>query len=321
MLRTDGDPQEAARTARPPRSDCAHCGLPVPPALVREADPLQFCCEGCRTVWDVLHGEGLERYYDLREASGGQGVPARVTGRRYDEFDDPAFADLYARVLPGGLLECDLYLEGVHCAACVWLVERIPRMVDGAAEVRLDVGRSRARVIWDPSRTRLSLVARQLDRLGYPAHPFHGVETEALARREDRDLLIRLGVAGAVAGNVMLIAVALYGGAFSGIDPGLAQFFRWVSLVLAIPSVTWCAAVFHRGALGALRARTLHMDVPISLGILAGSGWGTVNTVLGRGEIYFDSVTTLVFLLLVGRWLLRRQQRAAAGAAELVHAL
>ncbi|GAB4370292.1 MAG: heavy metal translocating P-type ATPase metal-binding domain-containing protein [Acidobacteriota bacterium] len=314
MLPADRDAEQTA-------AGCAHCGLPVPAGLIRAGEPRQFCCEGCRTVWGILHDEGLARWYALREASGAEPRPARVSGRSYEEFDDPAFAELHVRAAPGGLLTCELYLEGVHCAACVWLVERLPRLVDGAVAVRLDVGRARARVTWDPTRTRLSAIARQLDRLGYPAHPFLGAEVEARARREDRGLLVRVGVAGAVAGNVMLIAVALYGGMFSGIDPALETFFRWASLVLTVPAVTWCASVFHRGALGALRARTLHMDVPVSLGIAAGFGWGAVNTVAGRGEIYFDSVTTLVFLLLVGRWLLRRQQRAAAGAAELLHAL
>jgi Cu2+-exporting ATPase len=142
-----------------------------------------------------------------------------------------------------------------------------------------------------------------------------------MERREDRALLIRIAVAGAVAGNVMLLAFALYGGHFHGIEPGFRQLFRWASLVLSLPSVLWCAQVFYRGAWGALRTRSLHMDVPIAVGILAAVAWGVANTLRDRGEIYFDSVTVLIFFLLVGRFLQRRQQRRAARATELLFSL
>ncbi|MEX1310512.1 MAG: cation-translocating P-type ATPase, partial [Candidatus Sulfomarinibacteraceae bacterium] len=189
------------------------------------------------------------------------------------------------------------------------------------AECRLDVGRSLATVVWDPDHTPLSAIARFLDSIGYPPHPFHGVEARDMERREDRALLIRIAVAGAIAGNVMLIAFALYGGTFHGISAEFRSLFRWVSLALTLPSVLWCGQIFYRGAWGALRTRTLHMDVPISIGILAAFGWGMANTIRDRGEIYFDSVTVLIFFLLVGRWIQRRQQRRAARATELLFSL
>jgi len=142
-----------------------------------------------------------------------------------------------------------------------------------------------------------------------------------MERREDRALLIRIAVAGAIAGNVMLLAIALYGGYFHGISPGFRTLFRWVSLGLTLPSVLWCAQIFYRGAWGALKTRTLHMDVPISIGILAAFSWGVANTIRDHGEIYFDSVTVLIFFLLVGRWVQRRQQRRAARATELLFSL
>ncbi len=194
-------------------------------------------------------------------------------------------------------------------------------MVPGVVEARLDLGRSLARVTWDPAIARLSAVAGFFAAVGYPCHPSRGVDRTALQRRDERGLLIRLAAAGAIAGNVMLLAFALYGGAFQGPESSYGVFFRWVSLLLAAPSVAWCAAPFHRGAWGSLRARRLHMDVPISIGVLAGFLWGAFNTVRGAGEVYFDSVTVLVFLLLAGRFLQGRQQRAAARASELLLSL
>ena len=300
---------------------CDHCGLPVPAGLVEPEAEHQFCCSGCRVAYDVIHGAGLDGYYDLRERIDAPEQAAMGRGLSYEEFDDPTFAELYCRSRSDGLSVVELYLEGVHCAACVWLVEKVPLAVPGVAECRLDVGRSLATVVWDPGETRLSSIARFLDSIGYPPHPYHGVEAREMERREDRALLIRIAVAGAVAGNVMLIAFALYGGHFHGISPEFSTLFRWISLGLTLPSVLWCAQIFYRGAWGALRTRTLHMDVPIAIGILAAFGWGVANTVRGTGEIYFDSVTVLIFFLLVGRFVQRRQQRRAARATELLFSL
>ena len=298
---------------------CAHCGLPVPAGLIDAGAPRQFCCEGCRAVYAVIHEHGLERYYALRATPAP--APARPSERRFAELDDPGFAMRACRRAPDGLLTTELYLEGVHCSACVWLVERLPRLLPGVAEARLDLPRAQVLVRWDPAVVSLSAVARQLGALGYAPHPARGAAAQAVRRREDRAMLARIGLAGAVAGNVMAIAFALYGGMFDGMEPEFAAFFRWASLAIALPSVVWGGGVFFRGAWTALRARALGMDLPISLGLLAGFLHGAVNTVRGTGEVYFDSVTALIFLLLCGRFLLRRQQRAAGDAAELAASL
>ena len=314
-LRTDSAVQSPGATP------CSHCGLPVPPALVKPDEPHQFCCDGCRTVWAVLHDEGLEQYYTYRERAGAVGRRARTTGGAYDYFDDPAFIEANCRALPEGLMAIDLYLEGVHCSACLWLVERTTVLVPGVAAATLDLGRSVVHVVFDPTGTKLSELGQRLDSLGYPPHPHRGAQLRERRRREGRDLIARIAVAGAAAGNIMLVAAALYGGHFEGMQPEFVRFFRWVSLLVATPAVLWSGSVFFRGAWGALQTRTAHMDLPITIGILTGYAWGAFNTVRGSGEIYFDSVTALVFLLLVGRWLQRTQQRSAADAAELLTSL
>jgi len=314
----------AESAVAPPRAasaQCAHCGLVVPPGLVDEREPRQFCCHGCRAVYAVIHEYGLDRYYALRDSTDASPTPANPTGRSYGEFDDPGFQARACWRTAEGLAATELYLEGVHCAACVWLVERLPGLVPGVLEVRLDLPRSRALVRWDPGAVSLSAAARQLDALGYAPHPSRGLEARAVRRHEDRRMLARIGLAGAVAANVMAIAFALYGGAFHGMEPQYASLFRWASLVITVPSVIWGGGVFFRGAWAALRLRTLHMDLPISIGLLAGFLHGAVNTLRGAGDVYFDSVTALIFLLLAGRYVQRRQQRAAADSAELLAAL
>ena len=300
---------------------CAHCGLDVPPGLVDESTQRQFCCHGCRAVYAVIHEHGLDRYYAFRAEAEAAPAPASPTGRSYAELDDPGFQARACWTTSDGLAATELYLEGVHCAACVWLVERLPGLVPGVVEVRLDLPRSRALVRWEARAVTLSAVARKLDALGYRAHPSRGLEAQALRRREDRRMLARIGLAGAAAANVMAIAFALYGGTFHGMEPEYASLFRWASLAVTVPAMIWGGGVFFRGAWVALRARALHMDLPISVGLLAGFLHGAVNTMRGAGDVYFDSVTALIFLLLGGRYIQRRQQRVAADAVELLASL
>lgn len=299
---------------------CAHCGLDVPASLIVAAEPRQFCCSGCRTVYELLSGCGLDAYYRVRAAADG-GRPAQVSGRGYEEYDDPTFEALHARPLPGGLKKIELFLEGVHCGACIWLVERLARVAPQVIESRLDFRRALVRIIWNPAAGTLAGVARALDSLGYAPHPARDAEARALRRDEDRRLLVRIGVAGACAGNAMMLAFALYSGVFSGIEAQYEQLFRWLSMGLGVLALAWPGSLFFRGAWAALRTRTAHLDLPVAIGLAAGGLAGAINTVLGRGEIYFDSLAVLVFLLLVGRAIQRRQQRAAADSVELLYSL
>jgi len=309
---------EAAPPGAAPAPVCEHCGLPVPAGLVEAGASAQFCCSGCRTVFEIIHAQGFEAYYRMRDE-----LPRRPAGRAntsFEEFDDPAFVREHCSRRPDGLLATELYLEGIHCSACLWLIEKCLSRESGIAEAKLNFSRGRLHLLWRPTDRALSSIARKLAALGYVPHPARG-GTEEARRIEERRLLIRLGLAGAVAGNVMLMAFALYGGWLSGMAEDHRQLFRWMSLAVSLPSVLYAAAPFYRGAWNGLRRGVLHMDLPISLGIGAGFLGGLANTLRGTGEIYFDSVTALIFLLLVGRLLQLVQQRRATESSELLFAL
>ncbi|HEU0035838.1 MAG TPA: heavy metal translocating P-type ATPase [Kofleriaceae bacterium] len=290
---------------------CAHCGLPIPAG---RSD--RYCCTGCQIVHDAIAEHGLERFYELRDTA----APANTTGRSYSELDDPAFERVHVRHT-GELARVALYLEDLRCTACVWLVESSPRCLPGVVDVRLDLGRARADVTWDPSKIPLSTIARHFDRLGHIVHPYRGLDRDRQRRKEDRKLLVKLGVAGAASGNLMLLAICLYAGLFEGMAASDETLFRWASMLVAVPAITFSATPFFRTAVGALHAKRLHLDLPLSIGVVAGLVWGTVNTLRGAGEIYFDSLSMLVFLLLVARWIVLRHQRRASTAAELLLAL
>jgi Cu2+-exporting ATPase len=303
------------------RVACAHCDLPVPPALVDDSAGQQFCCHGCRTVYNLLHTHELDAYYRVRRAAApAEATPARTTAHDYTELDDETHLAQHATTLPSGLCQTTLLLEGVHCAACVWLVERLPRLNPAVAEARLDLRRARATITWDPA-TPLSAVATTLDRLGYPAHPPKPSSLNELRKKEDRAWLLRVGLAGALAGNTMLVAFALYGGHFGGMAADHLALFRWISALFGVISLAGPGRLFFRGAMAALRTRSVNLDVPIALALAIGGLWGLSNTIRGVGEIYFDSLTMLVFLLLVGRWLQHASTRRATDALDLLSTL
>jgi Cu2+-exporting ATPase len=297
---------------------CAHCGLVVPSGLVDPEAEHQFCCAGCEAVFKTLNSCGLEAYYRLREADDAALRPVKLSDDKFESFDSPSFHKLYVQQRPDGLSTADLALEGVSCAACVWLVERLPRIVQGVVEARLSLREATVRITWDPREVALSKVARSLSRIGYTPHPARDQLGREMHRRESRRRLIHLGVAGAIMGNTMLLALALYSGEFGHMEEQYRMFFRWLSAALGLLSLTWPGATFFRSAYTALRMRATNLDVPIALALAVGGAAGLANVVLNRGDIYFDSLTVLVFLLLVGRFIQYRQQRRADDAVGLL---
>ncbi len=295
---------------------CTHCGLPT--GGHDDANGPVFCCSACATAFALINAHGLGAYHRFSER---RGTAVQPSGRGFSDFDHEAFQQRYVTIDGDGQAHVELALEGVHCASCVWLIERVPLLVTGVARAELDVRQNRASVTWDPSAAALSEIARTLDALGYTPHPYRGGERAAMRRRDDRAMLIRIGVAGAIATNAMLAALAIYAGELNTMDAGSLTLFRWLSFGLTIPTLVWPGRVFFTSAWAALRARTVHMDVPIAFALGAATTRGAINTITGTGPIYFGGVCLLVFLLLVGRFLQARGQRAATDATEQLFAL
>ena len=301
---------------RPAPVACAHCGLAVPENLLRRDDPDQFCCAGCRQVFSLIQEWGCDQYYRLVEQQGGALEPARVTGRSFTDFDDQALQAEATDGLPGGRCRTRLYLEGVHCAACVWLVEKLPSAVPGVAEVRLNLGNSVAEVTWEPGATRLSTIGRALDRLGYTPHVHRAGRVQEARRSEDRAALVKLGVATACAMNLMFLHGALYAGEYSGMATAYESFFRWLSLGVSLPVLLFAARPFFLTAWAGLRNRVVHIDLPVALALAVTFSYSAWNTVRGSGPLYFDSLAMLVAALLGARQVQRAAQRSALERAD-----
>jgi P-type Cu2+ transporter len=242
--------QRTGSTFVRPELVCAHCGLPVPFDRSDSPEPERFCCDGCRSVYAVLQAAGLDDYYRHREASDQTRASPRLSHRKFQELDDSAFQAQHCRALEEGVSSVEFFLEGIHCSACVWLVERVSRVAPAVLEARFDLTRSVLQLTWRTAASSLSALARALDSLGYCPHPTSSTSLVEKQRKGDRALLLRLGIAGAAAGNVMLMALALYSGKFSGMTGEYLALFRWGSLLIATPTVFWTGNVFFRGGLG-----------------------------------------------------------------------
>jgi Cu2+-exporting ATPase len=305
---------------------CLHCGLSVPEYRRPFSQGHAFCCSGCETVYSIISEHNMGYYYQLQENSNGGGIPAAKPQetRELQWFDSPEFQELHVRLFEEfdrRIASIELFLEGVHCPACVWLLERLPEMNRGIRSIRVDLARSTAEICYFPDQITLSSVASTLTRFGYRPHPFRGRTHAALRKKVEHRLLSSLGIAGACAGNAMLVSVCLYSGTFGGEEDSYWHFFRWISFLITIPSILWSGRIFYKRAFAALSLGHVHLDVPISLGVISAFIGSSVNTIRGSGEIYFDSINAILFLLLISRFLQFRAQHKANEKAELLFSL
>jgi len=307
--------------------DCFHCGLPVPENssyfIEIKGKEQSMCCPGCQAVAKAIVDGGLTSFYEHRtEISPTARAALPDVLDQLTLYDKPELQKTFVSVDDKNIKQASLILEGIVCAACVWLNERHISALKGVVEFRVNYSTHRARVRWDDSQVKLSDILQAISAIGYLAHPFDAGRQEAVYKKERSTALKRLAVAGLGAVQVMMLAVALYAGDYSGMDAGLENFMRWVSLFIATPVVFYSAKSFFSSAWRDLKAHQLGMDVPVSLAIglaYAASCWATVNQ---SGQVYFDSVTMFTFFLLAGRFLeMGARQKAGQAAEELVKLL
>ncbi len=306
-------------------SCCYHCDQPVDAGtdLCVEIDGASrpMCCPGCKAVAEAIIAGGLADYYRQRSAT-----PAKPEAlvpdflREARVYDHPDAQRTFVRQLENGEREASLMLEGIECAACAWLNERSLRQLPGVKDAQVNFSTHRARVRWDPAVTRLSDILTAVKRIGYQAHPYDPARQETLLDDERKRLLRRLGLAGVLGMQVMMVAIVLYVGDWHGIQDNFRHLFRWLSLALTTPVLLYSGRPFLTGALRDLRNRRLGMDVPVSLGLSIAFIGSVYATVTGEGPVYYDSVVMFVFFLLLARYLELVARRHSARLSEaLVH--
>ena len=302
---------------------CYHCGLPIPdgvdlPVTVA-GEPRAMCCEGCRAVAEAIVANGLEAYYTSRDS-----LPESPREARPDILDSLALYDqaefqkTFVRALGEHEQEAALVLEGITCAACVWLNEQHVAQLPGVLAVEVNYTTRRARVRWDDRRIALSQILKAITDIGYRAHPFDPARQEAVAQKERRAMLWRLAVSGLGMMQVMMYAYPTYVANEGELTLDVEALLRWSSLILTLPVILYACGPFFRNAWRDIKLRRVGMDTPVALGIGAAFVASVWATLIGHGHVYYDSINMFVFFLLGGRYLeLLARQKALRATEEL----
>ena len=304
---------------------CFHCGLPVPEGLHISVEidgtPQPMCCHGCEAVAQAIVDSGMANYYSFRTENAAQArevVPAFL--EQLKAYDNPVVQKRFVHA-QDNFSEVSLILEGIVCAACVWLNERHLAALPGVVDVSINYSNHRALVRWDPDRISLSEILESISRIGYLAHPYDPDRQQAIIEKERKQQLRRIGLAGVLGMQVMILAVALYTGDWWGMEDGIRGFFRWTSLLITIPVLLFASRVFFTSAWRDLRSRRVGMDVPVSLGIGIAFIASVAHTIRAEGEIYFDSVVMFTFFLLTARYFEMTARKRSTEATEALVSL
>ncbi len=304
---------------------CFHCGLPVPRGLDISVDinatPQPMCCHGCAAVAQAIVDSGMDNYYSYRTENAPRArevVPAFL--QQLKAYDNPVVQKRFVHQ-QDKLSEVSLILEGIVCAACVWLNERHLQALPGVVDVNINYSNHRALVRWDNSKISLSEILESISRIGYLAHPYDPDRQQRIIEKERKQQLRRIGLSGVLGMQVMILAVALYTGGWWGMDTAVTEFFRWTSLLLTIPVLIFSSRVFFTSALRDLKQKRAGMDVPVSLGIGIAFSASVAHTINGQGEIYFDSVVMFTFFLLTARYFEMTARKRSSEATEALVSL
>jgi len=302
--------------------DCFHCGLPVPNSasykVTIDKTEQPMCCMGCQSVAQTIVDNNLTDFYKHRTEKSTK--PSDLIPSELQVYDSDVLQESFVTFdsgkQHGSVREASLILEGIVCAACVWLNERNVKALDGVIDFRVNYSTHRASLTWDNDKIKLSEVLQAIADTGYNAHPFDPARLETLHKKEKSAALRRIALAGIGMMQVMMPAIAIYIGESSDMSESMRNFLRWISLIVTTPVVFYSARVFFTSAWRDLKRGIFGMDVPVSIAVgsaYLASVWATVTD---SGEVYFDSVVMFTFFLLLGRFLEMGARHKAGQVAD-----
>ncbi|MFT6984585.1 MAG: Cu2+-exporting ATPase [Psychromonas sp.] len=308
------------------QKNCFHCGEPNPEnshyQVTINGQLQKMCCPGCTAVAQTIVDSGLTSYYAHR-SDHAEKIVALVPDelKQLDYYDLTKIQEDFVKQNQS-ISEITLMVEGINCAACAWLIEKQLRFIPGLLFVNVNTTLHRAVIKWDNQQLKLSAILKEIQKVGYKAYPFQVNKQEAFYTQQVKSYLQRLGLAGLATMQIMMFAIALYSDFFSVMEAEFIHYFRWVSLILATPVLLYSAQPFYINAWRNLRNKALGMDIPISIALLGAYSASAYATIIGRGEVYFESVSMFTFLLLLGRLLeLRARRKASETTSNLLRLL
>ncbi len=283
---------------------CYHCGDDCGKDII-EFDEKNFCCHGCKTVYEIFSSNDLSYYYDLQSAAGA--TPKSVEGK-YDFLETPSIVEKLTEFNDGNIQIVNLYIPHIHCSSCIWVLENLNKLNPFVSNSQVDFPKKTVRITYNNSNLSLKELVLLLTRIGYD--PYISLnDYDKKKKPVDHSLIYKLGVAGFAFGNVMFLSFPDYfdlsSSSTSGGEFWLNQYeriFRWLMFSFSLPVVFYAGRDYFISAYKGLSSNILNIDVPIALGIVVLFLRSTLDIIFEWGPGFFDSLTGLIFFLLLGRF-------------------
>lgn len=279
------------------KTPCYHCGTDCSTSIIKY-DQKTFCCNGCKTVYDIFSTNDLSCYYDLQSSPGA--IPKEIEGK-YDYLDHADIIEKLVEFDNGDTQIVSLYIPHIHCSSCIWILENLHKLQQAITVSQVNFPNKTVRIQYNTDAFSLKEVAKLLTGIGY--EPYISLEDYARGKKKtDRSLIYKLGIAGFAFGNIMFLSFPEY---FEVSEFWLEQYkhlFRWLMFFFSLPVVFYAAQDYFISAYKGLRSKMLNIDMPIALGILVLFLRSTTEIIFDWGTGFFDSLTGLVFFLLLGKF-------------------
>ncbi|MCO6149212.1 heavy metal translocating P-type ATPase metal-binding domain-containing protein [Flavobacterium sp. NRK1] len=277
--------------------NCFHCGLQIVKKGEIVFDDKSFCCNGCKMVYEIFSLNGLTDYYNFENSPGA--TPQDIKGK-YDFLDNEVITDRLLEFKEECTYIVTLYIPHIHCSSCIWILENLNRLSKGISSSQVNFHEKKVRIIFSPAETSLKQIVYLLNSIGY--EPYISLDNYNKQRKKtDHSLIYKLGVAFFCFGNVMLLSFPEYFEVEEYWLDNYRDFFRWLIFALSLPSFFYSASGYYISAFKSIRAGILNIDIPIALGLVIMFIRSTVDIVFGFGQGFFDSLTGLVFFMLLGK--------------------
>ncbi len=283
---------------------CSHCHLEFDEGVMikeKENPELNFCCNGCQGVYHLLKDDGLESFYD--KVGNSKLAPPIASDNDSSSFDMESFKSRYIKTTDEGFSRVDLIIEGIHCAACIWLNEKVLGQTEGIVEASINFTNNKAKIVWDEDTIKLSQIIDKIRSIGYNAYPYERTQSEIKATKKNKEYFLRMSIAIFASMNIMMIDVAKYTGFFTGMDSEMLRIVHMAEFIFATPVLFYSGWVFFRGAYYGLKNKIVNMDLLVSVGATLTYIYSLYVLFGGAGHSYFDSVAMIITFVLVGKYL------------------
>ena len=282
--------------------ECNHCHLSFDEKIMIKENDLNFCCGGCQSVYHILKSENLDSFY---EKLGNKTIkaPLQVSNDDLSKFDSENFLNSYTTITKDGFVQIDLILEGIHCAACVWLNEKVLYDTKGVIEANINFTTNKARVVFNSDILKLSDIIKKIRSIGYNAYAYDSSIADKEASKAKQDYFVRIMVAVVCTMNIMMLSVAKYTGFFTGMSIEVKNMIHLAEFILTTPVLFFSGFVFYKGAYFGLKNRIVNMDLLVSSGATMTYVYSLFVLFGAKGESYFDSVAMIITFVLVGKYL------------------